>query len=449
MNSIYCRDFFKELIESRQRGKPRGTYSICSVHPRVIGAAMVQAGDDDLPLLIESPAREVNQFGGTSGMQPRGFRDFVFGVADQIAFPEGRIIFGGDRLGPSLWRSEPAERAMQKGCDLVADCIRAGYTKIHLDAGMPLKGDPEEEQGGLDPELIALRIARLAAAAESAFRESGRFGRENAGLPPVYLVGADVSPRSAPPVKEGFGLITEVQDFEQIFAACRKAFADDGLEDAWARVVGAVVQHGVGFADFEVDEYERSRCGKLITAAQQHSDLIFEAASTDYQRPELLRQLVEDGVTILKVGPALTFAMRECLFALECIEKEIFGWTYKARLSQLGKFLDKAMRDNPVHWQGNSNGNPQDLYLALKYSRLDSSRHYWRVPMVADAVNFLIANLKQVAIPLTLISQYLPRHYLQIREGRLTADPEALIDASVRMVLEDYSQAVFSLDIDQ
>jgi D-tagatose-1,6-bisphosphate aldolase subunit GatZ/KbaZ len=448
MNSIHCQDFFKELIESRQRGQPRGTYSICTVHPRVIGAAMVQAADDDLPLLIESPAREVNQFGGTSGMQPRGFRDFVLGVADRIAFPVGRIIFGGDHLGPSLWPSEPAERAMQKGCDLVADCIRAGYTKIHLDAGMPLKGDPEEEPGGLDPELIALRIARLAAAAESTFRESGRFARENSGSLPVYLISADVPPRSAPPVQEGSGPITEVQDFERIFAACRKAFAEAGLEDAWTRVVGAVVRPGVGFVDFEVHEYDRSRCGKLITAAKQHSDLIFEAAATDYQRPELLRQLVEDGVTVLKVGPALTFAMRECLFALECIEKEIFGWTYKARLSQLGKFLDKAMRDNPVHWQGSFNGGPQDMYLALKYSRLDSSRHYWRVPMVADAVNFLIANLKQVAMPPTLISQYLPRHYLQIREGRLAADPEALIDASIRMVLEDYSQAVCCLASD-
>jgi D-tagatose-1,6-bisphosphate aldolase subunit GatZ/KbaZ len=64
--------------------------------------------------------------------------------------------------------------------------------------------------------------------------------------------------------------------------------------------------------------------------------------------------------------------------------------------------------------------------------------------MVADAVDFLIKNLKQADIPLTLISQYLPRHYPAIREGRLTADPEELIRASIRMVLEDYSQALCS-----
>jgi D-tagatose-1,6-bisphosphate aldolase subunit GatZ/KbaZ len=62
--------------------------------------------------------------------------------------------------------------------------------------------------------------------------------------------------------------------------------------------------------------------------------------------------------------------------------------------------------------------------------------------MVKDAVDFLIKNLKQVGIPLTLISQYLPRHYLEIREGRLAPEPEDLIQASIRMVLEGYSKAV-------
>jgi D-tagatose-1,6-bisphosphate aldolase subunit GatZ/KbaZ len=240
----------------------------------------------------------------------------------------------------------------------------------------------------------------------------------------------------------------ELRYFEQILTACSKAFVEAGLEDAWTRVIGAVVQPGLGYGDHEVFAYDRNKSADLIAAAQQHPDLILEAPAADYQRPEHLRQLVEDGVSILKLGPALTFAMRECLFALECIEKEIFGWTYKARLSQLGMFLDKAMRDNPVHWQDARSGSPQDLYLALKYSRLDHTRHYWRVPMVADAVDFLIKNLKQADIPLTLISQYLPGQYLEIREGRLRADPEELIQASIRTVLKDYATAGGCRDFD-
>ena len=441
MSSINCQDFFQRLIESRQRGKPQGICSVCSAHPRVIAAAMAEAQDGEMPLFIESSANQVNQFGGTSGLQPGGFREFVFAAAGRIAFPEGKIVLGGGHLGPSPWRNEPAEQAMQRACDLTADCVRAGYTKIHLEAGTILKGDPQDGYGGPAPEVIARRIARMAAAAERAFRESGRAGGGRNASPPVYLIGVDVPSQGDGPAQEGSREVTEVRDFEQILAACRTEFVEAGVEDAWTRVMGAVVRPGIGYGDHEVLEYDRGKSADLIAAAKLHSNLILEATCTDYQRPEHLNQLVEDGVSVLEVGPALTFAMRECLFALECIEKEIFGWTYKARLSQLGMFLDKAMRDNPVHWQDNFSGSPQDLYLALKYSRSDPSRHYWQVPMVADAVDFLIENLKQADMPPTLISQYLPRHYPEIAEGRLKADPEQLIQASIRMVLKDYSVA--------
>jgi D-tagatose-1,6-bisphosphate aldolase subunit GatZ/KbaZ len=130
------------------------------------------------------------------------------------------------------------------------------------------------------------------------------------------------------------------------------------------------------------------------------------------------------------------------LFALEGIEKELFGWSYKARLSQLSKFQEKAMRVNPEHWRNYYRSVDEALCLDLKFSLLDRGRYYWHVPMVEEAVSILLQNLQRVEIPLTLISQYLPRHYLEIRRGRLTADPEALIQASIRMVLDDYSEAI-------
>jgi D-tagatose-1,6-bisphosphate aldolase subunit GatZ/KbaZ len=34
--------------------------------------------------------------------------------------------------------------------------------------------------------------------------------------------------------------------------------------------------------------------------------------------------MVEDGIAILKVGPALTFGLREALFSLEMMEKELY-----------------------------------------------------------------------------------------------------------------------------
>jgi len=442
MDSINCQVFFQGLIDSKKRGEPCGITSICSAHPRVIGAAMVQAREDGLPLLIESTVNQVNQFGGYTGMQPHGFRDHVWGIADRIDFPKGRIIFGADHLGPCPWRNEPAEQAMQNACDLVAACVRAGYTKIHLDASMPLSGDSLDDTGGLDAHLAAFRAARMAAAAEGASKELNRPAGAGVQSAPMYVIGTDVPSPGDIQAEEQAVPITEVGDYERTITACNQAFTDAGLQDAWKRVLAVVVQPGVEFWDHEVVEYDRTKAESLLTAARGHPDLILEVHSTDYQPPDLLRQLVEDGAAVLKVGPALTFALRECLFALECIEKEIFGWTYKARLSQLGMFLDKAMRDNPAHWQNYYEGSPQDLCLALKYSLSDRSRYYWQVPMVKEAVELLLRNLRAVEIPMTLISQYLPRHYPEIRAGRLTVDPGDLIDASIRMVLRDYSAAV-------
>jgi D-tagatose-1,6-bisphosphate aldolase subunit GatZ/KbaZ len=100
------------------------------------------------------------------------------------------------------------------------------------------------------------------------------------------------------------------------------------------------------------------------------------------------------------------------------------------------------MRDNPEHWQSYYTDSAEELCLDLKFSLSDRSRYYWQVPMVKEAVSVLLQNLQRVEIPLTLLSQYLPRHYVEVRQGTLITDPEELILASIRMVLEDYSQAV-------
>ncbi len=436
-------EFFRKLIEAQNSGDPQGVYSICSAHPRVISAAMAQVQVDDLPFLIESTVNQVNQFGGYTGMNPVTFRDFVFNVADRVDFPKDRIILGGDHLGPHPWRSEPAEQAMQKACDLIAICVIAGYTKIHLDASMPLGGDPVDPFGGLEPGLIARREAQMAAAAEAAYKESGSSGAAgSSSSPPVYVIGTDVPPPGGIQAEGETAPVTRVDDFEVTIATCEREFEDGGLQDAWRRVIAVVVQPGVEFGQHIVYEYDRAKAKELIAAARNHSGLVLEGHSTDYQRPKLLRQLVEDRVAILKVGPALTFAMRECLFALESIEKELLGGSYKARLSQLGLFLEKAMRDNPEHWRSYYTGSAQDVYVARKFSLSDRSRYYWQVPMVKDAAGLLLKNLRQTNIPLTLLSQYLPRHCLEIRKGRLTADPETLIAASIRMALQEYSTAV-------
>jgi tagatose-1,6-bisphosphate aldolase non-catalytic subunit AgaZ/GatZ len=64
--------------------------------------------------------------------------------------------------------------------------------------------------------------------------------------------------------------------------------------------------------------------------------LVFEAHSTDHQTPAALRALVQDHFAVLKVGPALTHALREALFALEAVEGELLAARRPAGLQASG-----------------------------------------------------------------------------------------------------------------
>ena len=90
-------------------------------------------------------------------------------------------------------------------------------------------------------------------------------------------------------------------------------------------VVAAVVQPGVEYGDDMVFKYNRPLASDLSREITRHKSLVYEAHSTDYQSEADLKALVEDHFCILKVGPWLTFAYREALFALESVEIEILG----------------------------------------------------------------------------------------------------------------------------
>ncbi len=406
----------------------------------------MQALRDGLPALIESTVNQVNQFGGYTGLTPKDWGDFVGRVGAESGFPPDRLILGGDHLGPYPWRSERAEAALKKARDLVAASIHAGFTKIHLDASMPLGGDPIDRHGALDPRLVAQREAELAAAAEDA-RGEARGPRSGATLP-VYVIGTEVPApggiSAAAELSEREGptplAITAVEDLLESVSLCKTAFRARGLEAAWTRVCAVVTQPGVEYGDQEVRAYDRARAAPLCNAARRLPDMVLEGHSTDYQTVAHLRELVEDGVAILKVGPALTFALRECLFSLELIEQELLQGAAAER-SDLSETLERAMVAEPGHWKDYYGGSQSQKRRARRYSLSDRSRYYWSKPAVADAVERLLANLRHAAIPGTLLSQFLPLHYAAVREGRLGTDPRELLRESVRRVLEGYSAA--------
>ncbi len=423
-----------EIVQAQKNGEARGITSICSAHPLVLKAAMQQALDDGSVLLIESTCNQVNQFGGYMGMRPADFAAFVRSLADESGFPGERLLLGGDHLGPSVWQSEPAEDALCKAEDLVRECVLAGYAKIHLDASMLLGGDLRDVK--LDSQLIARREARLCRAAEESLR------RERPQSPlPVYIIGSEVPIPGGEVIAQSSLQVSDAEETRCTWEMTREEFQQAGLEDVWQRVVGLVVQPGVEFGDSVVFNYQRESAAALKALSEEYGQFIYEAHSTDFQPAWALRQLVEDHFAILKVGPALTFAMRETLFSLAMLENEWLVGRPGMRPSALISELDKAMQLNPTHWQKYYLGDGFSQLLARKYSYSDRSRYYWTEPEVKSALEQLFRNLREHPAPLTLISQFFPDFYWPMREGKLENTPAAIMTASVRALLHNYSKA--------
>jgi D-tagatose 6-phosphate 4-epimerase len=282
------------LASDRKSGKIRGIPSICSAHPVVIGTALAMGRDSGVPVLIEATCNQVNHEGGYTGMTPADFRAFVLDLARQERFDPAGLILGGDHLGPNPWTRLPADQAMDKACAMVAAYAAAGFTKIHLDASMACTDDPTP----VPDAVIATRNARLAAVAEAhAAREQ-----------PVYVIGTEV-PVPGGALEEVERLVVTSADAAQTTIDLhRQAFVVAKVPEAFARVVGLVVQPGVEFGNENVVAYVPEAARELV-ACLPDLPVLFEAHSTDYQTPGSLAALVRDGFGILKVGPGLTFAL--------------------------------------------------------------------------------------------------------------------------------------------
>ena len=419
------------LIRNRLSGKG-GVYAICSAHAWVIDAAIEQAIEDDSTLHLESTSSQVNQLGGYSGHMPSQFADFVLAAARRMGLPEDRILLGGDHIGPFPWRAEAANSALSKACELTRACVLAGYRKIHLDASMACADDAKV----LPEQVVAQRAAMLCQAAEEAAKNLP----QGADLP-LYVVGTEVptpggeSALGAPPA------VTPLESSHRTFQVFQQAFEEKSLSAAWERVIGMVVQPGVEFGDDIVFEYDRTKVASLSAGLPSRPSLVYEAHSTDYQTSSALAQMVEDHFAILKVGPWLTFAFREAVFALSAIEKELLAPEKSRILSQVREALDHAMLREPAYWRAYYSGDESQLHISRAYSYSDRCRYYWHESSVQAEIARLIENLTVKPVPLTLISQYLPLEYTAIRAGQIENQPEAIIRYHIRLVLRSYAIA--------
>jgi D-tagatose-1,6-bisphosphate aldolase subunit GatZ/KbaZ len=426
----------RDLLRGNRCGEGLGIYSICSANRFVLEAGMMQAARDGSLLLVESTSNQVNQYGGYTGKTPADFVKFVSEVATAMEFPLDRIVLGGDHLGPHVWRKETSSAAMEKARRMVSDYVLAGFTKIHLDASRPCADDNSNGSQPLSDEIVNARAAELCQAAEEAH---GSLPRE--ATPPLYVIGTEVPI----PGGEQFGSrapeVTGTKDLAHTLKVAKRAFRERGLGSAWERVIAVVVQPGVEFRDASVFPYDSRKAKPLARFLTRAWAGVYEAHSTDYQSREALRQMVKDHFAILKVGPWLTFAFREAVFALTAIEQEWLSGRRGISLSGLQEALEKAMLDHPDHWKSYYQGDETALRIARKYSYSDRVRYYWPQPSVAAALQRLISNLSANPVPVSLLSQYLPLQSEAVRAGELVNQPAALIHHRILQVIDHYAFA--------
>lgn len=418
------RDVLARLAGTPAASRLRGIPSVCSAHPLVIEAALRRAGAEGVPALVEATCNQVNQEGGYTGMTPAGFRAFVETIADRVGFPLDQLILGGDHLGPNPWKSLPAEEAMLRAEAMVAAYVDAGFRKIHLDCSMGCAGEP----AALDDDTTASRAARLAGIAEQ------QAAQAETSL--SYIVGTEVPPPGGATHAIAELAVTSPEAVRNTLDVHRRAFAEAGVEAALDRVVGIVVQPGVEFGNANVVLYRPEKARALSSTLGAMPGLVFEAHSTDYQPASALRALVDDGFAILKVGPGLTFALREALYGLDAIAAELDG-----KGPALEPAMEALMLAQPKHWASHYPGTPGEQRLQRHYSYSDRIRYYWPEPEAQAAVGALMARLESRNIPETLISRHLARLYPAVVSGELAPTPQALCLASIDAALDPYYAA--------
>lgn len=413
----------QSVLAGNLAGRQVALTSVCSAHPLVLHAALSGARDAGQVALIEATCNQVNQDGGYTGMRPADFVALVAGVAQAESVSMDAVLLGGDHLGPQPWRGRPAAEAMAKAEVMVAAYVAAGFAKIHLDCSMRCADDPDP----LPEATVASRAAQLAQAAERA--------ASAAGLPgPIYVIGTEVPPPGG--MGEGHAIIaTDPDHVARTWDAHRAAFDAAKMGAAFERVCGIVVQPGLDFGNEDVVHFDAAQARDLSASVAGLGHAVFEAHSTDYQRPHAYPALVEGHFAILKVGPAATFALREAIYALDALDAEL-----SSGLSRTGvrAALERAMLDDPSFWQEHYRGAAGHPAWLRHFSYSDRLRYYWTVPAVAGAVEALFRRLDSRDWPLPLVSQYLPGLYGPLIAGAARPSCAAVVISAVKRALAPY-----------
>jgi D-tagatose-bisphosphate aldolase class II non-catalytic subunit len=408
------------IIARNRAGEAIAIPSVCTAHPDALEASLTLAESLDQPIVVEATSNQVNQDGGYTGLKPDDFIRFVKDIATRAKVSPTRILFGGDHLGPQAWRKLPAEQAMAKAHRMVADYAAAGFTKIHLDCSEGCAGEPAQ----LPDSITATRSAALAATALKHATDPGKL---------LFVIGTEVPP-------PGGARTDDHGDIPPTTAASAMATLD-AHRDAFAalnlpldQIGGLVVQPGVEFSPMEVHHLPMQRDPGLLAALQDRPGLCLEAHSTDYQHPEVYPRLAELGFAFQKVGPALTFAWREALYALDTIRAQN-GW---ATGPSLPDTMEEVMLANPAYWQAHIHGTSADPRTERHFGLADRIRYYWPDPKARAAVRLLIADLSDKRLPDPLLAAHFCTAEIASARASAYPMPRALALARVQTALRPY-----------
>lgn len=426
----------KNILLNLTNKKPVGIYSVCTANRLVIKAALEFAKENDTLALIEATANQVNQFGGYTKMKPIDFKTYVYDIADEVGFDKENVILGGDHLGPLTWTHLSEDEAMANAEQLVYDYVYAGFTKIHLDTSMKLSSDDKDTM--LSNEVIAHRSARIAQAAQSGYED---LLKENPNaVYPVFIIGSEVPIPGGAQDSEEVLTVTHSDDLMQTYETFKKVFSEQNVTKVFDNVIGIVVQPGVEFGDAEIHKYDRVKAADLVSTLKNNFEtLSFEGHSTDYQSEQALTEMVNDGITILKVGPGLTYALREALISLSKIEEYLVK-----EPSHLFDVIDQEMNNNPKYWDVYYKGTKEEKEIKKLFSYSDRIRYYLPIESIDNAIGKLISNLNNIEIPETLLSQFMPKQYQKYVNGQISLDVEGLIKDHIKSSLEVYENATNS-----
>ena len=401
-------EVLRDIIARNRAGGAVAIPSVCSAHPDVLEASLRLARRLGRPVVVEATSNQVNQEGGYTGMRPADFIAYLHGIADGIGADRDAILFGGDHLGTQVWRKGAADQAMDKARRLVADYVAAGFTKIHLDCSEGCAGEPAQ----LDDALTAERSADLARVCLDVAPDL------------MFVIGTEVPPPGGARVDEDGDIPATTPQ-----AARATLDAHDAAFGEMKQLIGGlVVQPGVEFSPTAVHHLPMARDPALKEAIAHRPTVCLEAHSTDYQHDTAYPRLAELGFAFQKVGPALTFAYRKALYALDQLRKT---------KGALADAVEAAMLANPVYWQGHYGGDAEAVKQQRHFGLADRVRYYWPVASVQAAVTDLLAEIDDRIAEKDLITAF-DKEVLDRAEDIPGAIAKRLIHAQIECALAPY-----------